>query len=133
MEPIEILLNRIDGFLIAVNIYLEKKCEKSPFVDMFFFDKKATVSHLLDERIKEATIFDVDDYENQLRDFISSGMYDDKFPENHLKYAETLFKLIDAIFNTKITSIQRIETYDQDCFVIEYENSFYIFQKCWWA
>ena len=125
---------KIEGFIDCINIYINKKFGKDHYREALTFYKTNDIDELLNEKTEEIINLEVQSYESLLKEFIRNALYDEEIGEQKSEiYVISLFKLIDNLFLTEIKNIQRIQTFYDDCFVIEYEKDFYILNKYWWG
>lgn len=127
-------INEIQGFIACINIYIDRKFGKDHYREAFDFSKTDNLNHLIKDIIEEPIHFKTENYKDFFEDFIKNGLYDEEIGEEKSQgFVYALFKLIDDIFLREIMSVQRIQTFYDDCFIIEYENHFYILNKYWWG
>ncbi|MFZ4927567.1 hypothetical protein [Chryseobacterium sp. Mn2064] len=127
-------MNLIEGFLMAVNPYMERKFKGGNYFESFELYKGKAMSEIelkINDSLNE---LDRKDYKNLLTNFIEKALHDTHDNEVHSKnFSSTLFFLIDSLFVYDITRIFSYKTFYDDCFVIEYQNEYYYLNQFWWG
>ncbi|MDY0931535.1 hypothetical protein [Chryseobacterium sp. CFBP8996] len=126
-------INLIEGFLMAVNPYIERKFFGGEYFESFGFYKGKAISEInlkLGESINE---LNVEEYKELLKSFIKRNLHDTQHnEENSELFSDTLFILIDSLFIYDITRIFSYKTFYDDCFVIEHQNEYYYLNQFWY-
>ncbi|MGH1516001.1 hypothetical protein [Chryseobacterium sp. JK1] len=127
-------MNLIEGFLMAINPYMERKFKGGNYFESFELYKGKAVSEI-DLKINDSlNELDRKDYKDLLKYFIEKALYDTDDNEMHSKnFSSTLFVLIDSLFVYDITRIYSYKTFYDNCFVIEYQNEYYYLNQFWWG
>lgn len=125
-------LSRIEGALLFINQYLYEQFWDDTYREGLEFYKRNSLDYFLEKKIKEPEAIDVIGYKDQLLKFIEKtcGIEEGSIDKSDY-YARTLSCLISAVFVKEISSVQRLESFYEDCFVIEYENRYYILSRYW--
>ncbi|WP_294316009.1 hypothetical protein [uncultured Chryseobacterium sp.] len=125
-------LSRIEAALLFINQHLYEQFWDNTYREELEFYRRNSLDDLLEKKVKEPGAIDITDYKDQLLTFIKKaftvgGRSMDK-PDD---YAQTLSGLISALFVNEVVSVQRFESFYEDCFIIEYENCYYILSRYW--
>lgn len=124
----------IEGFLMAINPYMERKFIGGNYFESFEFYKGKAVSEIELKLGESLTELDVVDYEDLLKNFIEKFLHGTQYNEENSKmFASNFFGLIDSFFIYDITRIFSYKTFYNDCFVIEHQNEYYYLNKFWWG
>ncbi len=125
-------MNLIDGFLIAINLYIERKFMGGDYYEYFKFYKGKTISEIQLNSKDNIEELNAAEYKNLFKIFIEKTLYDTPDnEENSRRFSDTLFTLVDSLFIYDITRIFSYKTTDADCFVIEYQNEYYYLHQYW--
>lgn len=127
-------MNLIEGFLMAVNPYMERKFAGGNYFESFEFYKGKAISEIeleINDSIEELNVIE---YKQLLKSFIERYLHDTEGnTENSKAFSNTLFALIDALFIYDITRIFSYKTFYDNCFVIEHQNEYYYLNQFWWG
>ncbi|KAB1229586.1 hypothetical protein [Chryseobacterium viscerum] len=127
-------MNLIEGFLMAINPYMERKFIGGNYFESFEFYKGKAISEIqlkINDSLNELAIAD---YKSLLKTFIMKSLHDTYDNEENSKtFSNNLFILIDSLFVYEITRIFSYKTFYDDCFVIEYQNEYYYLNQFWWG
>ncbi|MBB6369242.1 hypothetical protein [Chryseobacterium shigense] len=127
-------MNLIEGFLMAVNPYIERKFIGGNYFESFEFYKGNAVSEIELKPGETITELDVTGYKMLLKDFIESTLHDTDSNEiNSKMFSNTLFGLIDSLFIYDISRIFSYKTFYNNFFVIEHRNEYYYLNQFWWG
>ncbi len=127
-------MHLIEGFLMAINPYMERKFMGGNYFESFEFYKGKPIPEIQLENYESLNEINLADYKNLLKTFIEKSLNDTYDNEAHSKnFASTLFVLIDSLFVYDITRIFSYKTFYNDCFVIEYQNEYYYLNQFWWG
>jgi len=125
-------LSRIEGALLFIDHYLYEKFWDATYREGLEFYKRNSLDDLLEKKLKEPATIKVTDYKDQLLKFIEKSFgIGAHSTEKSDYYARTLSGLINALFVKEIASVQRLESFYEDCFIIEYEDNYYILSRYW--
>lgn len=127
-------MNLIEGLLMAINPYMEKKFIGGHYFEYFRFYKGKPVTEIelkINDTLEELNI---KEYKQLLKNFIEKSLCDTPENAEHSKnFSCTLFTLIDSLFIYEITRIFSYKTFYDDCFVIEHQNEYYYLNQFWWG
>lgn len=127
-------MNLIEGFLMAINPYIERKFIGGNYFESFEFYKGKAVSEIKLKLGESLTELDVVEYKDLLKSFIEKYLHGTQHNEENSKmFAGTFFVLIDSLFIYDITRIFSYKTFYNNCFVIEHQNEYYYLNKFWWG
>ncbi len=125
-------MNLIEGFLMAINLYMERKFMGGDYYEYFKFYKGKAISEIkLDSKgsLKELKAAE---YKILFKNFIEKSLHDNPDnEENSRRFSDTLFTLVDSLFIYDITRIFSYKTMYDDCFVIEYHGEYYYLNQYW--
>ena len=125
-------LSRIEGALLFIDHYLYEQLWDDTYREGLEFHKMNSLDYLLEKKVKEPIAININDYKDQLLKFIEKAFgIREGSTDKPDYYARTLSGLISALFVNEISSVQRLESFYEDCFVIEYENHYYILSRYW--
>ena len=123
-------LSRIEGALLFIDHYLYEQLWDDTYREGLEFHTTNSLDYLLEKKVKEPIAININDYRDQLLKFIKKAFGEGAIDKSDY-YARTLSGLISALFVNEISSVQRLESFYEDCFVIEYENHYYILSRYW--
>lgn len=125
-------LSRIEGALLFIDHFLYEEFWDDTYREGLEFYKRNSLDDLLEKKIKEPVPINITDYNDQLLKFIEKvfGTGERSIDQSDY-YARTLAGLISALFVKEIASVQRLESFYEDCFIIEYGNRYYILSRYW--
>lgn len=127
-------MSLIEGFLMAINPYMERKFIGGHYFEYFEFYKGKAISEIelkINDSLEE---LNVTEYKTLLKAFIEKSLNDTYDNEEISKnYAGALFSLVDSLFIYEITRIFSYKTFYDDCFVIEHQNEYYYLNQYWWG
>lgn len=127
-------MSLIEGFLMAINPYMERKFIGGNYFEYFEFYKGKAVSEIelkINDSLEELNITE---YKTLLKAFIEKSLNDTYDNEVISKnYSATLFALVDSLFIYEITRIFSYKTFYDNCFVIEYQNEYFYLNQYWWG
>ncbi len=125
-------LSRIEGALLFIDQYLYEQFWDSTYREGLQFYKRNSLDYFLEKKVKEPEAIDVIDYKAELLKFIEKAFgAGEQSIDNSDYYARTLSGLISALFVNEIASVQKLESFYDNCFVIEYESRYYILSRYW--
>lgn len=125
-------LSRIEGFLLFTNHYLYEKFWDDKYRESLEFYKSKSLEYLMEKKLKDPVYINVNNYKDELLKFIEKAFTKETILQGESKYySKTLSSLINGLFIKEITSVQRLESFYDDCFIVEYENNYYILSNCW--
>ncbi|MCS3529581.1 hypothetical protein [Chryseobacterium sp. JUb7] len=130
----EYKIGLIEGFLMAINPYIERKFTGGNYFENFGFYKGKAVSEIKLEIGESLAELDVTNYKILLKKFIEDFLHDTASGEETSKiFSDTFFTLIDSLFINEISRIFSYKTFYNDCFVIEHRNEYYYVNKFWFG
>lgn len=125
-------LSRIEGALLFIDQYLYEQFWDDTYREGLEFYKRNSLDDLLEKKISEPVLIPITHYKDELLKFIARAFGTGKRSGNRFDdYARTLAGLISAVFVKEIASVQKIESLYDNCFVIEYEERFYVLSRYW--
>ncbi|REC60081.1 hypothetical protein DRF65_23110 [Chryseobacterium pennae] len=124
----------IEGFLMAIKPYMERKFTGGNYFESFEFYKGKAISEIelnINDSLEE---LNVSEYKELLKNFIEKYLHDtEENTSNSKAFSNTLFALIDSLFIYDITRIFSYKTFYNNCFVIEHQNEYYYLKQFWWG
>jgi hypothetical protein len=125
-------LSRIEGALLFIDSYLYKQFWDATYREGLEFYKRNSLDDLLEKKINEPVPIQLIHYKDELLKFIEKAFgTGERSIDRSGYYARTLSGLISALFVEEIASVQRLESFYEDCFIIEYEDTYYILSRYW--
>lgn len=125
-------LSRIEGALLFIDQYVYEHFWDDTYREGLEFYKRDSLDDLLEKKINEPIPIPVIHYKDELLKFIGKALgIGERSMNRSDDYAKPVADLICALFVKEITSVQRLESFYEDCFIIEYENRFYILGRYW--
>ncbi len=125
-------LSRIEGALLFIDHYLYEQFWDENYRERLEFYKRNSLEDLLEKKLKEPEAIDVTDYKDHLLEFIKKAFgVGNKSLDKSDDYARTLSGFVSALFVKEIASVQRLESFYEDCFITEYEETYYILSRYW--
>lgn len=125
-------MNLIEGFLMAINLYMERKFMGGDYYEYFKFYKGKPISEIKLDSKDSLEELDAAEYKNLFKVFIEKSLHDTPDnEENSRRFSDALFTLVDSLFIYDITRIFSYRTIDDDCFVIEYQGEYYYLDQYW--
>ncbi|MFC3157821.1 hypothetical protein SAMN05443633_104167 [Chryseobacterium arachidis] len=114
-------LSRIEGFLLFTDHYLYEKFWDDNYRESLEFYKTKSLDYLMEKKLKDPVYINKNNYKDTLLKFIEKAFGLEAYIQEKSKYyAKTLSSFIIGLFIKEITSVQRLESFYDDCFIIEY-------------